>query len=598
MDEQPCDPYSSRRDRSRTSWLSEIDKRTHRGCAFLTYQTREAGERAVEKFHNKVKLPNAHNPVQVRPADSQMGDDRLGPNSRMTPVDRENKLFVGMLPHDADDMTLTAVFSRFGEITEIYCMRNPDGTPKGCAFVKFATRSAAIAAIEALHEKCTMDGATRAMVVKFADMKKSHPPKGWPILDGRGALGMNGGRYPPGPYWQPYRKSHDLFPGPYAYQPGFPNQVGATLSAYDYPVNTRGQGPGGYAPFSQPSHGSGGYLQPGDHSPSGAATERVGPFNPSSGGPLPREHRADGRDVDQVTGTRPQEGPPGANLFIYHLPNDLTDADLATAFAPFGHVVSAKVFLDKRTGESKGFGFVSYNHPAEADVAITKMNGFQIGSKRLKVQHKKVDHGDRAPFLLTRRLHNYSYPSRDPDSHRYGQHPHPAGRDMPPHAAPLHGGPGRLGMGYSHHAVRSASPDKHNFHSHAVDSTLPGGSAVGRVMYTGGGDTRTVYAGPIPGPSYDGGLSDQHPPSGQISYHHHQGPPMGHVSGSGNPVGGVGIGPGNGTVVTGNGPNGSTIASANANVSANASGGVDGGEGDSGIPSSGGGGGAGHNGGL
>lgn len=50
------------------------------------------------------------------------------------------------------------------------------------------------------------------------------------------------------------------------------------------------------------------------------------------------------------------EGPPGANLFIYHLPNDLTDADLATAFAPFGHVVSAKVFLDKRTGESKGFG--------------------------------------------------------------------------------------------------------------------------------------------------------------------------------------------------------------------------------------------------
>lgn len=38
---------------------------------------------------------------------------------------------------------------------------------------------------------------------------------------------------------------------------------------------------------------------------------------------------------------------------------------------------------------------MSYNHPAEAEVAITKMNGFQIGSKRLKVQHKKVDNGDR-----------------------------------------------------------------------------------------------------------------------------------------------------------------------------------------------------------
>ncbi|CAN0446898.1 unnamed protein product, partial [Discosporangium mesarthrocarpum] len=36
-------------------------------------------------------------------------------------------------------------------------MRNPDGTPKGCAFVKFATRAAAVAAIDALHEKCTME---------------------------------------------------------------------------------------------------------------------------------------------------------------------------------------------------------------------------------------------------------------------------------------------------------------------------------------------------------------------------------------------------------------------------------------------------------
>ena len=49
-------------------------------------------------------------------------------------------------------------------------------------------------------------------------------------------------------------------------------------------------------------------------------------------------------------------GPVGANLFIYHLPRDLTDADLATLFAAFGNVISAKVFVDKKTAESKGFG--------------------------------------------------------------------------------------------------------------------------------------------------------------------------------------------------------------------------------------------------
>jgi CUG-BP- and ETR3-like factor len=74
------------------------------------------------------------------------------------------------------------------------------------------------------------------------------------------------------------------------------------------------------------------------------------------------------------------------------LPHDLTDADLATAFNPFGNVISAKVYVDRYTGESKGFGFVSYDSVISAESAIEQMNGFQIGNKRLKVQHKRV-HG-------------------------------------------------------------------------------------------------------------------------------------------------------------------------------------------------------------
>lgn len=52
--------------------------------------------------------------------------------------------------------------------------------------------------------------------------------------------------------------------------------------------------------------------------------------------------------------SKPIEGPPGANLFVYHIPRELNDADLMTLFNPFGKILSAKVYVDKKTEESKG----------------------------------------------------------------------------------------------------------------------------------------------------------------------------------------------------------------------------------------------------
>ncbi|CEL99902.1 unnamed protein product [Vitrella brassicaformis CCMP3155] len=76
------------------------------------------------------------------------------------------------------------------------------------------------------------------------------------------------------------------------------------------------------------------------------------------------------------------------SLFVFHIPTEWTESDLATQFTPYGHVTSVRVMTTPE-GVSRGFGFVNYDNPDAAQRAIQGMNGHLVSNgKRLKVSLK------------------------------------------------------------------------------------------------------------------------------------------------------------------------------------------------------------------
>ncbi|XP_035484431.1 CUGBP Elav-like family member 1 isoform X5 [Scophthalmus maximus] len=377
-----------------------------KGCCFITYYTRKSALEAQNALHNMKILPGMHHPIQMKPADSEKNN-----------AVEDRKLFIGMISKKCNENDIRLMFSPYGQIEECRILRGPDGLSRGCAFVTFTARQMAQSAIKSMHQSQTMEGCSSPIVVKFADTQKDKEQKRMAQQ-----LQQQMQQLSAASMWGNLTGLNNLGPQYLALYLQLLQQTASTGNALNnlHPVSgssptsssnssvnpmsslgalqslAAGAGAGlnmsslaGMAALNG-SLGSGGLSNGSGNTMEALSQAYSGIQQYAAAAAIPSLYNQSLLPQQSVSAAGSQkEGPEGANLFIYHLPQEFGDQDLLQMFMPFGNVISAKVFIDKQTNLSKCFGFVSYDNPVSSQAAIQSMNGFQIGMKRLKVQLKR-----------------------------------------------------------------------------------------------------------------------------------------------------------------------------------------------------------------
>lgn len=77
------------------------------------------------------------------------------------------------------------------------------------------------------------------------------------------------------------------------------------------------------------------------------------------------------------------------NIYVSNLGYNVTDENLKALFAAHGTVSSAKVIMDKVSGQSRGFGFVEMPDEAAAQKAMTELNGAMADGRAIKLSEAR-----------------------------------------------------------------------------------------------------------------------------------------------------------------------------------------------------------------
>jgi RNA recognition motif-containing protein len=77
------------------------------------------------------------------------------------------------------------------------------------------------------------------------------------------------------------------------------------------------------------------------------------------------------------------------NIYVGNLDFKVNEGDLKEIFEEYGTVSSSNIIIDKYSGKSKGFGFVTMDDDAGANKAIKELNGATLESREMVVNEAK-----------------------------------------------------------------------------------------------------------------------------------------------------------------------------------------------------------------
>jgi len=146
-----------------------------------------------------------------------------------------------------------------------------------------------------------------------------------------------------------------------------------------------------------PTNGEGGIGIPSDVAAANGGGIEDSAWNGDGRGDAPRRSsrsRSPARDKERSgRASSPGNHNPGNNLHVSGLSHRVDSRDLENHFAAIGRVQKAQVMRDPHTNESRGFGFVTMESPAEADAAVAALNGQDFFGKTLAIEKARRGRG-------------------------------------------------------------------------------------------------------------------------------------------------------------------------------------------------------------